>query len=92
VSVLGFDFIQGPEVPKPAPIDRTLAPTAVQQRRVDWMEAITAAIREHDAWGVLVQRPNMDVELYDVLRGGGPWEATAHGGRVWLLLAREAKS
>lgn len=90
MSILGFDFIQGPEVPAPAPIDCTLPPREVQQRRVDWSDAITAAIREQDAWAILVQRPDMRVELYDVLRAD-PWEATAHGGRVWLLLAREAR-
>lgn len=62
---------------------------SIYLRRNRWAAAIEDAVREHDAWGVLAQRPDMRVTLYDV-HHGSLYPATS-GGRVWLLLAREAK-
>lgn len=90
-SILGFEFYLGPEVPAPE-VDTTPADWKAT-RAVRWRPLIVEAVREHDAWGLLVTEPDGDVQLLDVY--GRDLDYRAHlaamiGGRVHLLLAREA--
>jgi hypothetical protein len=87
-GILGFEFYQGPEVKAPEPVDYTKGMFAAAQARDAWTSKLNTAIGEHDAWGLLIVKPDADVVLYDIW---SVWEATAHAGTIHLLLAREAK-
>lgn len=84
---LGFDFYQGPEVPPPDPIDHTLDKETTKHRRIAWAELLTDQIRYHNAWAILIVKPNTDVVLYDIR---SVYKATELGYTAHLLLAEEA--
>lgn len=90
-DLLGYEFHLGLEVPQPIPVDFTKPRMDVDTARSAWAEAIDEAVREHDAWGLLRTRPDGDVTLYDVVTPGSYWAATGRGGRIHLVLAREAR-
>lgn len=84
---LGFDFYQGPEVPPLFRIDHTLDPIMIKKLRIAWAQRLRDKIREHDAWGILIVKPNTDVVLYDIR---SVYKATELGYTAYLLLAEEA--
>lgn len=88
MSVLGFDFHQGPEVPVPPPfpLDFTLDRHLIQRARIKWAEELRDQINLHNAWAILIVKPNLDVLLYDTQ---SVYKATGWGGTAHLLLARE---
>jgi hypothetical protein len=90
-GILGFEFYLGREVPPDKPIDKTLPPHEVSTRRSQWMRKIDGAVRDNDAWGVLVTRPNGDVVLHDVSKQR-LYDATANAFTAHLLLAKESQS
>jgi hypothetical protein len=53
-----------------------------------WLDTIDSLIREHDAWALLVRRPDTDVVIVDVLEG---WRARVRrwNGRAVRLLWRD---
>ena len=91
-SILGFTFEQGPEVAPPIRPDFTTGSDQVATWQEAWVRVIREAVQEHDAWAVLTQKPDGDVVLHDVKTFGSLNEAVSWGGRIWLLLAREARN
>lgn len=90
-AVLGFEFYQGPEVPPPLPIDFTMGPATVDERRKAWAALLEDQVRYHDAWGIMIVKSNTDVLLFDVVQDYSSYEATRWGGTAYLLLARCAQ-
>lgn len=90
-GILGYTFAIGPEIPAPVSFDWTMGWSKVEHARAEWVRAIDKAVRYEDAWGLLCMAPDCDVTLRDVLTPGSLREAT-RASRVWLLLAKEAKS
>jgi hypothetical protein len=91
-AILGFEFYQGPEVPPPLPIDFTMKPGTIGMRREKWAALLEDQIHYHDAWGILIVKPNTDVLLFDSIQDASAYEATGWGGTAYLLLAKEARA
>lgn len=56
-----------------------------------WLDRIDAAIREHDAWALLVQRPDTDQVVIDVLAGWRERVKRFNGRRVQMLRLHSGK-
>ena len=84
MKVPGYELALGQEVP-PRAVD-THETTVSPSWTSDWLDALRDAIRVEDAWGVIVQRPNMDVWLYDAADGSLA-RAVMGGGTAWLIIA-----
>jgi hypothetical protein len=90
VSLLGYQFSLGHEVPKPPYVNWTRGDRAHFRWRLDWQEVIREAIAEEDPWGLLCVAPDGDVMLRDVITPGSLWAAT-EAGNIYLVLAKEAR-
>lgn len=90
-NVLGFILYQGPEVPPPSLMDFTRPRAEIEAQRARWAQRLDEAVRDEDAWAVLITKPNGDVLLFDTRRESLE-TATAWGGTAHLLLAKEARS
>lgn len=51
----------------------------------EWLIRIGRAAEEHDAWGLLVQRPDTDMILVDLQSGWADRVHAFNGRTVWLL-------
>jgi hypothetical protein len=85
-----FTLRLGPEVPIPEGDNGWPGDPVRMAWRTRWSEAIWEAIREHDAWVMLVTASDGDVILRDVVANDTVWHATT-GYSVQLLLAEEVK-
>lgn len=79
-----FETMAEPKLLAPETLDRTLPPDEQMQRRRLWAGLLREAIREHDAWALLVTRPDGDVALFDVTHDG-VWQASDYGSEAVLL-------
>ena len=50
-----------------------------------WLDQIAEAIAEHDPWALLVERPDCDKVIVDVLDGWSDRVRRFNGRTVWLL-------
>lgn len=85
MNVGPYELYLSDEIIPDDPVDRTRE--GWELRLYAWKSKLVDAYRAEDAWGVIVERPDCDYQLFE--KGS---VAGGYGSRAWLILHRDREA